>query len=47
MTLPGIPDPLFVGVVADHGKQVRAMATIPGVQVNFTNTIKVHPLDAK
>ena len=35
--------PAFVGVVADHGRQVRAMITIPGVQVNFTNTIKVHP----
>jgi hypothetical protein len=40
---PGIPGPLFVGVVADHGKQIRAMMTIPGIQVNFTNTIRVHP----
>jgi hypothetical protein len=35
--------PAFVGVVADHGKQVRAMITLPGVQVNFTNTIRVRP----
>lgn len=33
----------FGGVVADHGKQIRAMLTIPGIQVNFTNTIRVHP----
>lgn len=32
----------FGGVVADHGKQIRAMITIPGIQVNFTNTIRVH-----
>ncbi len=35
--------PTFVGLVADHGKQVRAMITLPGVQVNFTNTIRIHP----
>jgi hypothetical protein len=40
---PGIPGPLFVGVVADHGKQIRGMSTIPGVQVNYTNTIRVNP----
>ncbi len=33
----------FGGVVADHGKQIRAMITIPGIQVSFTNTIRVHP----
>jgi hypothetical protein len=37
----GVPG--FVGVVADHGQQVRAMITLPGVQVNFTNTIRVYP----
>jgi hypothetical protein len=42
-TLPGAPGPIFVGVVADHGKQIRAMMTAPGIQVNFTNTIRVHP----
>jgi hypothetical protein len=42
-TLPGVPGPIFVGVVADHGKQIRAMMTAPGIQVNFTNTIRVHP----
>jgi hypothetical protein len=42
-TLPGAPGPVFVGVVADHGKQIRAMMTAPGIQVNFTNTIRVHP----
>ena len=41
--LSGVPGPIFVGVVADHGKQIRAMSTIPGVQVNYTNTIRVHP----
>jgi hypothetical protein len=35
--------PALVGVVADHGKQIRAMSAIPGVQVNFTNTIRVRP----
>lgn len=33
----------FGGVVADHGKQIRAMITIPGIQVSFTNTIRVRP----
>lgn len=42
-TLSGAPGPIFVGVVADHGKQIRAMMTAPGIQVNFTNTIRVHP----
>jgi len=41
--LNGVPGPIFVGVVADHGKQIRAMSTIPGVQVNYTNTVRVHP----
>ena len=41
--LPGVPGPIFVGVVADHGKQIRAMSTTPGEQVNYTNTIRVHP----
>ena len=41
--LEGVPVPIFVGVVADHGKQIRAMSTIPGVLVNYTNTIRVHP----
>ena len=33
----------FAGVVADNGKQIRAMISIPGIQVSFTNTIRVHP----
>jgi hypothetical protein len=41
--LNGVPGPIFVGVVADHGKQIRGMSTIPGVQVNYTNTIRVNP----
>lgn len=41
VTLGGIPG--FVGVVADHGNQIRAMTMIPGVQINFTNTIRVRP----
>ena len=36
--------PAFLGVVADHGKQVRAMIMLPGVQINFTNTIRVGPV---
>lgn len=42
-TLTGLPGPAFVGVVADNGKQIRAMITAPGVQVNFTNTTRAHP----
>lgn len=42
-SLTGVPGPIFVGVVADNGKQIRAMSTVPGVQVNYTNTIRVHP----
>jgi hypothetical protein len=42
-TLPGLPGPVFVGVVVDNGKQIRAMSTIPGVQVNYISTFKVHP----
>jgi hypothetical protein len=41
--LNGVPIPVFVGVVADNGKQIRAMSTIPGIQVNYTNTVRVHP----
>jgi len=43
VTINGTTFPGFVGVVTDNGKQIRAMTTIPGVQVNFTNTIRVHP----
>ncbi len=42
-TIPPLPGPVFVGVVADHGKQIRAMSTIPGVQVNYVSTVRVHP----
>jgi hypothetical protein len=42
-TLPPLPGPAFVGVVVDDGKQIRAMSTIPGVQVNYVATVKVHP----
>jgi hypothetical protein len=42
-TIPPLPGPVFVGVVADHGKQIRAMSTIPGVQVNYVFTVRVHP----
>jgi hypothetical protein len=41
--LPGLPGPVFVGVVVDNGNQIRAMSTIPGVQVNYLSTVKVHP----
>jgi hypothetical protein len=43
VTISGTTFPGFVGVVTDNGKQIRAMTTIPGVQINFTNTIRVHP----
>jgi len=42
-TLPPLPGPAFVGVVVDNGKQVRALITIPGVQVNFVSTAQVAP----
>ena len=41
--LPGLPGPMFVGVVVDNGKQIRAMSTIPFLQINFVSTVKVHP----
>ncbi len=37
--------PIFVGVVVDRGKQIRAMATVPGVQVNCISTYKIRPVD--
>jgi hypothetical protein len=43
VTLPPLPGPAFVGVVVDNGNQVRAMTTIPGVQINYVSTVKVHP----
>jgi len=42
-TLPPLPGPAIVGVVVDNGRQIRAMSTIPGVQVNYVSTVKVHP----
>jgi len=39
--LPGIPEPVFVGVVVDHGNQIRAMGTTPGEQINYVSTVKV------
>lgn len=42
--LPEVPEgPILVGVVVDHGKQIRAMSTIPGVQVNYISTVRVDP----
>jgi len=41
-TISGLGTAL-VGVVVDHGKQVRAMTTIPGVQINFVSTVKIAP----
>ena len=35
--------PALVGVIADHGKQLRAMSIIPGVQVNYVSTLKIEP----
>ncbi len=35
--------PALVGVIVDHGKQLRAMSIIPGVQVNYISTAKIEP----
>lgn len=42
-TLPPLPGPAFVGVFVDNGNQLRAMDTIPGVQLNYVSTMRVHP----
>lgn len=42
-TLPPLPGTAIVGVVVDNGKQLRAMLTIPGVQLNFVSTAQVNP----
>lgn len=42
-TLPGLTGPVFVGVVVDHGKQIGAMSTLPGVQLNYVSTVRVDP----
>lgn len=42
-TLPPLPGTAIVGVVVDNGKQIRAMLTIPGVQINFVSTMRVNP----
>ena len=39
--ITGVPEPVFVGVVVDHGNQIRAMGTTPGEQINYVSTIKV------
>ena len=43
LTQPPIPGRALVGVVVDNGKGIRAMLTVPGVQINFVSTTKVHP----
>ena len=40
--IPGVPGPVFVGVVVDHGNQIRAMGTTPGEQINYVSTVKVN-----
>lgn len=42
-TLTGGSGTALVGVVGDNGKQVRAMSTIPGVQVIYIATVRVSP----
>lgn len=39
--IPGVPGPVFVGVVVDHGNQIRAMGTTPGEQINYVSTVKI------
>jgi hypothetical protein len=41
LSLGGAPS--LVGVIVDHGKQLRAMSIIPGVQVNYVSTAKIEP----
>ncbi len=41
-TLSGSEQPALAGVIVDNGNQVRAMSLIPGVQVNYISTEKVH-----
>lgn len=41
--LPPLPGTALVGVFVDNGKQIRAMLTIPGIQVNYLSTVKIHP----
>jgi hypothetical protein len=43
LTQPPIPGTALVGVVVDNGKQIRALLTVQGVQINFVSTAKVHP----
>jgi hypothetical protein len=45
-TLPPLEGPALVGVVVDNGNQVRAMSTIPGVQVSYVATVKIHTDDS-
>jgi hypothetical protein len=41
--IPGLLGSAFVGVVVDNGKQIRAMGTLPGEQINYVSTVKIHP----
>ncbi len=41
--LAGGSGPALVGVVVDNGNQIRAMTTIPGVQVVYIATVRVSP----
>jgi hypothetical protein len=43
LTQPPVPGTALVGVAVDDGKGIRAMLTVPGVQINFVSTTKVHP----
>jgi hypothetical protein len=42
-TIPGLTGGGLEGVAVDQGKQIRAISTIPGVQVNYVATVKVSP----
>lgn len=42
-TIPDLTGGGLNGVAVDHGKQVRAISTIPGVQVNYTATVRIRP----
>lgn len=42
-TLPPLPGTALVGVLVDNGKEIRAISTIPGVQINYVSTKRVEP----
>ncbi len=41
-SIPPLPGTALVGVVVDNGKQLRALTTIPGVQINFVSSVRIN-----